>query len=286
VAAEIEQGGSVNEVITYAFDAHEIVVKVDGAGDPWFSLPAICRVTGHTNPSMAGSRIPDDEKTALNIADPNGRLQPTMFVNEAGMYRLVLTSRLHAAERFKSWIVREVLPSIRKTGGYGQPVALNLRDPRQMATIAAQLAQINEELNGQLAVAEQRVAQVEAKVERLAPKAEAFDAFVQSEGVYTLQNTGRILANAHNIGPNKFINWLKERGFLFYQDGALVPIGKYYAQGLFKLKVRDAAGKDRVQTFVTARGLAHFHALLSPQGDLLAALPPALTSTTKTQGAA
>lgn len=162
------------------------------------------------------------------------------------------------------------------------PTAINLRDPRHMAAAALQLVEINTELKAALA-------QSEAKVERLAPKAQAFDAFVDGDGVYTLQNAGRVLgSNGHKMGPNQFIDWLKERGFLFYQDGALVPYGKYVVQKLFKLKLRDAKGKDRVQTFVTARGIAHFHALLSPQGDLLATLlpPPDLTLNTKTEGAA
>lgn len=159
---------------------------------------------------------------------------------------------------------------------------LNLRDPRQMVAVATQLMEINGELTTALA-------QSNAKVERLTPKAEAFDAFVDGDGVYTLQNSGRILgSNGHKMGPNQFIDWLKDRGFLFYQDGVLVPYGKFVVQKLFKLKVRDAKGKDRVQTYVTARGIAHFHALLSPQGDLLAALlpPPELTASTQPKGAA
>jgi prophage antirepressor-like protein len=264
LAAEIEQGGSVNEVITYAFDAHEIVVKVDGAGDPWFSLPAICRVTGHTNPSMAGSRIPDDEKTALNIADPNGRLQPTMFVNEAGMYRLVLTSRLHAAERFKTWIVREVLPSIRKTGGYGQPVALNLRDPRQMATIAAQLAQINEELNGQLAESQAQASR------RLRQRRRPMTRFVRiRRHLYAAERWPDNWQQRLEDGPARVHRMAAEQwGFCFIRTASLSrwqirrprPV-----QGQSPRRRGQAAHADLHH----AQGPAHFHRMLNPQGDLL-----------------
>lgn len=253
----------MSQMITFDFDMHSIAIQVDDRGEPWFSLPAICRVTGHTNPSMAGARIPDDEKTALNIADPTGRLQPTMFVNEAGMYRLVLTSRMPAAERFKTWIVREVLPSIRKTGSYGQPAVVDLRDPRQMAAAALQLIEINTELKSALDHAQARVA-------TLSPKAQAYDDLCESDGTYTLENAGRIIgSNGSKMGPRLFIEWMRNNGFLFYQDRVLVPYGKFVTQGLFKVKARDVDGKMRAQTYVTPKGLAHFHRMLNPQGDLL-----------------
>jgi anti-repressor protein len=255
----------MSQVIPFQFDGFPIDAILRD-GEPWFVLGKVCRVFGLDNTSLAASRLPEDEKGSLSIAYPPHGLRETTIISEHGLYRLVLTSRRPEAERFKNWIVKEVLPAIRKTGGYGHAAApVNLRDPKTMAAIAAQLAQINEELNGQLAVAEQRVAQSEAKVATLAPKAQAYEDLCEADGDYGLQNCGRIL----KMGPNTFVKWLKARGYLFDQGGVVVPHGKYCVQGLFSVKARDVDGKLRTQTYVTPKGLAHFHRLLNPQGDLL-----------------
>jgi anti-repressor protein len=257
----------MTQVIPFNFDGFPVDAILRD-GEPWFVLGRVCRVLGLDNASYVASRFPEDEKTSLAINYPPHGLRDTTIINERGLWRLVLTSRKPEAERFKTWIVGEVIPTIRKTGGYGQPapVAPNLRDPRTMAAIAAQLVEINEELNGKLAVAEQRVAQSEAKVATLAPKAQAYEDLCEADGNYGLQNAGRIL----RMGPNTFVKWLKAREYLFDQGGVAVPFGKYCAQGLFSIKARDVDGKWRTQTYVTPKGLAHFHRLLNPQGDLLA----------------
>lgn len=247
----------MSQVIPFNFDGLPIEAIVRD-GEPWFVLGRVCRVLGLDNPSYVASRFPEDEKGSLAIDYPPYGLRDTTIINEHGLYRLVLTSRKPEAERFKSWIVKEVLPAIRKTGGYGQPVVVDLRDPRQMAAAALQLVEINTELKSALD-------QAHARVATLAPKAQAYEDLCEADGNYGLQNAGRIL----KMGPNTFVKWLKNSGFLFDQGGVSVPHGKYCAQGLFAIKARDVDGKWRTQTYITPKGLAHFHRLLNPQGDLL-----------------
>lgn len=88
-------------------------------GEPWFVLADVCRALEISNPSDAARRLDDDEKDALDTVDPIGRMQRSTIINESALYSLILTSRKEGAKRFKKWVTSEVLPSIRKTGGYG-----------------------------------------------------------------------------------------------------------------------------------------------------------------------
>lgn len=92
---------------------------IDRNGEPWFVLTDVCRELEIANPRDAASRLDDDEKDAVGIPDAIGRTQNTTIINESGLYSLILTSRKDAARKFKKWVTAEVLPSIRRTGGYG-----------------------------------------------------------------------------------------------------------------------------------------------------------------------
>ncbi len=91
-------------------------------GEVWFSLADVCRELDISNPSQAATRLDDDEK-GLITNDTLGGPQKTIIINESGLYSLVLTSRKPTAKRFRKWVTSEVIPSIRKTGGYGQAAA-------------------------------------------------------------------------------------------------------------------------------------------------------------------
>lgn len=101
---------------TFNFD-HLPVRTVNRDGEIWFVAADVCAALAHTNPRMAVSRLDDDEKGVSNVYTHGGS-QEVMIVSESGLYSLILTSRKEEAKRFKRWITHEVLPAIRKTGGY------------------------------------------------------------------------------------------------------------------------------------------------------------------------
>lgn len=86
-------------------------------GEPWFVAKDVCEILDIGNPSMALSRLDEDEK-GLSLIDTPGGPQKMAVVNEPGLYALILTSRKPEAKAFKRWITHEVIPSIRKTGAY------------------------------------------------------------------------------------------------------------------------------------------------------------------------
>lgn len=97
---------------------HDKFQVIDKNGDPWFVLNEVCAKVGISNASDAAMRLDADEKDTIGITDSIGRTRQTAIINESGLYSLVLTSRKPEAKAFKKWITSEVLPAIRKTGGY------------------------------------------------------------------------------------------------------------------------------------------------------------------------
>ena len=111
----------MGEIIPFRYkraDSDFEIRLIDRAGEPWFVLNDVCQVLGIDNSRMAARRLRDCEKGVTQIDTPGG-LQEVAIVSEQGLYRLVMRSDKPEAREFQDWVVGEVLPSIRKTGGYG-----------------------------------------------------------------------------------------------------------------------------------------------------------------------
>ena len=98
----------------------EIRTMVDEKGEPWFVGKDVARRLGYINHRKALRDHVDEEdrKDGVTIRDSIGRDQEATFINESGLYSLILASKLPQAKAFKRWVTKEVLPQIRKTGGY------------------------------------------------------------------------------------------------------------------------------------------------------------------------
>lgn len=111
----------------FEYEHQEKFSVIDRDGEPWFVLNEVCAKLEIANPSDAASRLDNDEKDVLGFTDTNGRTQKRSIINESGLYSIILRSNKPEAKRFKKWITSEVLPSIRKTGGYGGRVPAFIR---------------------------------------------------------------------------------------------------------------------------------------------------------------
>ncbi|CAA7613501.1 Prophage antirepressor protein (modular protein) [Magnetospirillum sp. UT-4] len=107
----------MNAIVPFDFEGQAVRVVPDNAGLPWFVAADVCRCLEIGNSRDAISRLDDDEKGVANT-DTLGGAQKMAIVSEPGVYRLVFTSRKPSAERFKRWLAHDVLPTIRRTGGY------------------------------------------------------------------------------------------------------------------------------------------------------------------------
>ncbi len=166
------------------------------SGEPWFVARDVCDVLGigQTGPAVAG--LDEDEVTTTHLTDALGRRQETYLVSEAGLYSLILRSRKPEARAFKRWITHEVLPAIRRTGQY-QPANMS----------RAELARSWYE-------AELRAEQAEGQLAIAAPKASAFDAFMDADGYYSFEAVAKMLHAETGLGRNNLIKRLRALGVL------------------------------------------------------------------------
>lgn len=161
-------------------------------GEPWFVTKDVCAILGIVNVSDAVSRLDEDGVGSTEVIDSMGRKQTASAVNESSLYELVFQSRKAEAKDFRRWVTKDVLPAIRKTGTYGYaPLDLNALDPRTLA----------------LAILEEsdRADAAESKVAELAPKAEAFEQFIEADGSLPIG----AVANMYKVGRQTLFDWLR-----------------------------------------------------------------------------
>ena len=111
----------MNQLSPFNFENKSIRVVMDESGSPWFNANEICNVLGFGNPWQAISTHVDGDDLQKLEALGNGGKQMANHINESGLYALIFGSTKPEAKRFKRWVTSEVLPSIRKTGGYQRP---------------------------------------------------------------------------------------------------------------------------------------------------------------------
>jgi prophage antirepressor-like protein len=107
---------------TFTFPTTRQPIRVEMInGEPWFRGKDVCKALGISNHKDALSRLDDDERKGVGITDPLGGTQVATFVCESGLYNLIFQSRKPEARAFRKWVTSEVLPTIRRTGGYSMP---------------------------------------------------------------------------------------------------------------------------------------------------------------------
>lgn len=128
-----------NNVQPFTYKDHAVrVITIDG--EPWFVLADLCKVLNLAKPSRVAMRIADDMKDAHLMSTLGGDQEMTT-VSEAGMYEVIIQSDKPEAAAFRRWITSEVLPSIRKHGGYltDEKIEDILTDPDTIIQLATQL---------------------------------------------------------------------------------------------------------------------------------------------------
>lgn len=111
----------MNEIQIFSNEEFGQVRTVEINGEPWFSAKDVALALGYSNPRDAVAKHVDDDDKGVAKCDTLGGTQGISIINESGLYALVFGSKLANAKRFKHWVTSEVLPAIRKTGGYQLP---------------------------------------------------------------------------------------------------------------------------------------------------------------------
>lgn len=236
-----------NEIQKFDFKGASLRTLTDKAGEPWFVAKDVCDILGHSNVSMALDRLDDDERSKFNL----GRQGETNIVNEAGLYVLVLGSRKPEAHEFKRWVTHEVLPSIRKHGGYmaGQ----ERMTPEQMALASMRWLQSKvDEQAKQLKAQEGKVLFANAvETARTSILVGDFAKILKSNGI--------------DIGPRRLFAWLREHGWLIKAKGSSwnMPTQKAMDLHLFEVKETTISHSDGHTTInktpkMTGKGQTYF----------------------------
>ena len=198
-------------------------------GEPWFVAADVCKALDIENNRKATNRLDDDEKSDVTLSD-GSQMRHMTAVNEAGLYSLVLGSRKPEAKAFKRWITHEVLPTIRRTGGYVNSAEAFIEhylphaDESTRTMFRAQLKAI-EELN--------------AKIEADKPKVLFADAVSSSDTTILVGEMAKILKqNGVDIGQKRFFEWLRQNGYLIKRKGSEwnMPTQRSMELGLFEIK--------------------------------------------------
>lgn len=235
----------------------DIRATKDEKGEALFNVVDICKALEYSNNRVAvATHCESGDVTKLYVIDSLGRKQEASFVNESGLYALIFGSKVPKAKEFKHWVTSEVLPSIRKTGGYIQ-ANTDMTDEEIMAR-ALMVAQST------IKRRDERIKELSDKVAHDAPKVAFCDAVTSSRGSILIGELAKqITQNGVEIGQNRLFRWMRHNGFLG-QSGMNfnIPLQRYVQQGLFELKTTvHTEGTDLVRAvtpMVTTKGQAYF----------------------------
>ena len=199
-------------------------------GEPWFVAADVCKALDIENNRKATNRLDDDEKNTVTLSDGNRGNPNTTIVNEAGLYSLVLGSRKPEAKAFKRWITHEVLPTIRKTGGY-----VNSAE----AFIEHYLPNADESTRTMFRSQLKAIEDLNARIEADKPKVLFADAVSSSDTTILVGEMAKILKqNGVDIGQKRFFEWLRQNGYLIKRKGSEwnMPTQRSMELGLFEIK--------------------------------------------------
>ena len=225
--------------------------------ETYFVGKDVAKALGFTNPRDAIATHVFDEDKGVDTIDTLGGKQSMTVINESGVYALVFGSRLESAKRFKHWVTSEVLPSIRKNGGYiaGQET---LSDEELMAK-ALLVA------NNKIAERDKIIEQKQARIEQMKPKEIFADAVLASHTSILVGDLAKLICqNGYKIGQNRLFDWLRDNGYLMkYGASRNMPQQKYVEQGLFEVKesnLQNPDGSVRITRTpkVTGKGQIYF----------------------------
>ena len=215
--------------------------------DPWFIARDITSKLGYANGKDAVARLVDDEDKRIFLRSEIPTLEISnrgmTFINESGLYALTLSSKLQSAKKFRRWVTSEVLPSIRKTGGYQVPMdyasALEAlaKEVREKEQIAAQNAE-------------------------MLPKARFYDAVSSSEESILVRDLAKILKqNGLEIGEHRLYDRMRVDGYIC--KNSTEPTQRAMELKLFERVIRtvqvgDGSPREILTTKVTAKGQQYF----------------------------
>ena len=237
-------------------------ITVDGV--VWFVAVDVCRALELSNVTVALERLKENERAKFNLGryPIHGGGGETNCVNEPGLYRLVFASRKPEAEKFQNWVYHEVLPSIRKTGGYMTPEKIS-----EIFNNPDAIIKICQEWKAALAEKEhlREIVDLQAvEIAELTPKANYYDLILQSKEALPIS----VIAKDYGYSARKFNKLLQQMRIQFkLKSGSWLVYQDYAKEGYTCTKTFQLEdGTTRTHTYWTPKGRAFLYEQLKRRG--------------------
>lgn len=244
----ILQQAEEREVKTFSNSEFGNIRVIEDAGKTMFCGKDVATALGYSNPNKAVRDHTRGERIVLPIKTDGGT-QQMQFITEGDMYRLIASSKLESAQRFESWVFDEVLPAIRRDGGY-----MVARDESPEQTMARAVL-----------IAQSTIERQKSRIAELEPKAMFADAVAASDGTCLVGELAKMMTQAgFKVGQNRLFAILRDDGYLGKSgSNKNVPLQRYVEQGLFRIKetaITHADGHVSINrtTKVTGKGQRYF----------------------------
>lgn len=246
----------MNEIQTFNNPEFGTVRAVRGDDDePMFVASDVAKILGYRMASDMTRRLEEDEKGTRSVRTPGGEQQMAV-ITEPGLYSAILGSRVPEARAFKRWVTHEVLPALRRDGGY-----MVARDETPEQTMARAVLLAQQTIDRQRS----RIAGLEAENEEMRPKALFADAVAASDGTCLIGEFAKMLRqNGVDIGQNRLFAMLREDGYLGkVGQNRNVPTQRSMELGLFRIKETAITHSDGHVTInrtpkLTGKGQRYF----------------------------
>lgn len=245
----ILQQAEEREVKTFSNSEFGNIRVIEDAGKTMFCGKDVATALGYSNPNKAVRDHTRGERIVLPIKTDGGT-QQMQFITEGDMYRLIASSKLESAQRFESWVFDEVLPAIRRDGGY-----MVARDESPEQTMARAVL-----------IAQSTIERQKSRIAELEPKAMFADAVSASNTTILVGDLAKLLRqNGYETGQKRLFGWLRENGYLIKQKGLSwnMPTQRSADMGLFEVKERSRIHPDghvslEKTPVVTGKGQVYF----------------------------
>ena len=246
----------MNELKIFNFENQEVRMQLVNE-EPWFVGKDIADVLGYKNGSRDISRHVEDEDKLKYRIGTAGQTREQILVNESGLYNLIFNSTLENAKRFKRWVTSDVLPSIRKHGGYLTPEKIEeaLLNPDTLIQLATNL----KEERTQRLLAEQRV-------NELQPKADYYDSILRNKSLMTIS----VIAKNYGMSAKGMNSLLHDLGVQYKHSDTWLLYSKHQDKGYTHTEMIPVQGSDNLKpsTKWTQKGHIFIYQLLKSDGVL------------------
>jgi len=248
----------VNNISIFKNEQFGEIRVINQNNEPWFIGKDVADLLGYKNSRDALNKHTDIDERDVAKCNTLGGEQLQMIINESGLYSLILSSKLPQAKQFKRWVTGEVLPEIRKTGGY---IPSNENDSDEDIMAKALLI-----ANRKIQLKNNVIAEKERKLIEQQPKVVFADAVSASNTSILVGDLAKILKqNGIDVGANRLFERLRQEGYLIKRKGTdyNMPTQKSMELGLFQVKETSIAHSDghisiSKTSKVTGKGQVYF----------------------------